>query len=105
MRFRVLARILRGLIVLLMGLPLVAQDKFVLVTAPGKVQDVCGRHGLTEVTQLSGRGVFLVSSFSPDPNIATDADVQSFEANRALAVPDLSGATECEPDPIFHVDS
>lgn len=93
MRFRVLARIFRGLIVLLMSLPLAAQDKFVLITAPGKVQDVCGRHGLTQVTQLSGRGIFLVTSFSPDPNIATDADVQSFESNRALAVPELSGAT------------
>jgi subtilisin family serine protease len=76
-----------------MSLPLVAQDKFVLVTAAGKVQDVCGRHGLTEVKQLSSRGVFLVTSFSPDPNIAADPDVQSFEADRVLAVPDLSGAT------------
>jgi subtilisin family serine protease len=84
---------IRGLIVLLMSLPLMAQDKFVLVTAPSKVQDVCGRHGLTQVNQLSSRGVFLVSSFSPDPNTATDKDVLSFEANRALAVPELSGAT------------
>ncbi|MGC2698475.1 MAG: S8 family serine peptidase, partial [Candidatus Angelobacter sp.] len=50
-------------------------------------------HGLTEVTQLSQHGVFLVSSFSPDPTIATDSDVQSFERNHALAVPELSGAT------------
>ena len=93
MRFRVLGGILRALIVLLMSLPLMSQDKFVLVTAPNKIQDVCGRHGLTQVNQLSGRGVFLVSSFSPDPNTATDKDVVSFELNRVLAVPELSGAT------------
>jgi subtilisin family serine protease len=87
-----LAKICGGLI-LLMSLPLLAQDKFVLVTAPAKVQDVCGRHGLTQVTQLSSHGVFLVSTFSPDPGISTDTDVQSFERNRALGVPELSGAT------------
>jgi subtilisin family serine protease len=90
--FRVLALRL-CYVVLLAGLPLAAQDHYVLVTSPGKVQDVCGRHGLTPVSQLSTRGVFLVSSFSPDPNIATDADVQSFERNQSLAVPELSGAT------------
>ncbi len=31
------------------GLPLAAQDKYVLVTSASKVQDVCGRHGLTQV--------------------------------------------------------
>jgi subtilisin family serine protease len=76
-----------------MSLPLVAQDKYVLVTAPAKVQAVCSRHGLTQVTQLSKSGVFLVSSFSPDPGIASDLDVQSFERNHALALPELSGAT------------
>jgi len=89
---RVLRPLLCGLI-LWIGLPVVAQNKFVLVTSPNKVRDVCGRHGLTQVTQLSSRGVFLVSTFSVDPTIATDADVQSFEQNRALAVPELSGAT------------
>jgi subtilisin family serine protease len=89
---RVLKEILCGLL-LLASLPLMAQDKFVLVTSPSKVQDVCGRHGLTQITQLSSRGVFLVSTFSPDPTISTDSDVQSFEPNRALAVPELSGAT------------
>jgi subtilisin family serine protease len=76
-----------------MSLPLLAQDKFVLVTSPAKVQDVCGRHGLTPVKQLSSHGVFLVSTFSVDPGISTDGDVQSFEHNRALGVPELSGAT------------
>ncbi|MGZ4829707.1 MAG: S8 family serine peptidase, partial [Candidatus Angelobacter sp.] len=76
-----------------MGLPLLAQDNFVLVTSPAKVQDVCGRHGLSQVTQLSSHGVFLVSTFSVDPSISTDSDVQSFEHNRALMVPELSGAT------------
>jgi subtilisin family serine protease len=91
-KIRVLAKICCGLL-LLLSLPLSAQDNFVLVTAPSKVQDVCGRHGLTPVTQLSSHGVFLVSTFSPDPGISTDGDVQSFESNRALAVPELSGAT------------
>jgi subtilisin family serine protease len=80
-------------LLLAMSLPLMAQDKFVLVTNPSKVQDVCGRHGLTQVGQLSKHGVFLVSTFSQDPSISTDSDVQSFEQNHALAVPELSGAT------------
>jgi subtilisin family serine protease len=63
------------------------------VTSPSKIQDVCGRHGLTQITQLSTRGVFLVSTYSVDPTIATDASVQSFEPNRPLGVPELSGAT------------
>ncbi|HEY1528982.1 MAG TPA: S8 family serine peptidase [Candidatus Angelobacter sp.] len=91
-KFRVLAKICSGLF-LLMSLPLWAQDNFVLVTAPAKVQDVCGRHGLTQVKQLSAHGVFLVSTFSPDPSIATDSDVQSYEKDHALGVPELSGAT------------
>ena len=89
---RVLAKICCGL-VLLMGLPLLAQDHFVLVTAPSKVQDVCGRHGLTQLTQGSSHGVFLVSTSSVDPGISTDSDVQSFEGDRALGLPELSGAT------------
>src|SRR5437899_9200710 len=89
---RVFARFIGGLI-FLASLPLVAQDGFVLVTAPAKVQDVCRRHGLSQVSQLSGRGVYLVSTFSLDPTTATDADIQSFEQNRVLAVPELSGAT------------
>jgi subtilisin family serine protease len=90
--FRVLARI-SFILLCLLGLPLGAQDKYVLVTSPSKVQDVCGRHGLTQITQVSSRGVFLVSTFSVDPTIATDSSVQSFEPNRALTVPELSGAT------------
>ncbi|HEX4604546.1 MAG TPA: hypothetical protein VH724_11155, partial [Candidatus Angelobacter sp.] len=74
--FRVLAQICCGLL-LVMTLPLQAQDKYVLVTAPTKVNDVCGRHGLSQITQISKRGVFLVSSFSPDPGIVADPDVQS----------------------------
>jgi subtilisin family serine protease len=88
---RVLARI--SFLLCLLGLPLLAQDKFVLVTSPSKVQDVCGRHGLTQITQVSSRGVFLVSTYSVDPTIATDSSVQSFEPNQALGVPELSGAT------------
>jgi subtilisin family serine protease len=90
--FRVLARI-SYIFVFLLCLPLLAQDKFVLVTSPNKVQDVCGRHGLTQVTQVSSRGVFLVSTYAVDPTIKTDSSVQSFEPNQALGVPELSGAT------------
>jgi subtilisin family serine protease len=67
-------------------------DKYVLVTSPSKVQDVCGRHGLTQLSGTSA-GVFLVSTASVDPSIATDTDVQSFEPNHTLGVPELSGAT------------
>ncbi|HZU33742.1 MAG TPA: S8 family serine peptidase [Candidatus Angelobacter sp.] len=91
-QFRVLALIFSGML-LISSLPLMSQDQYVLVTAPGKAQDVCGRHGLTQITGVSKHGVFLVSTFSPDPGIATDSDVQSFEVNHALAVPELSGAT------------
>ena len=91
-RFRVLAKVCSGLF-LLMGLSLWAQDNFVLVTSPDKVQDVCGRHGLTQLTQGSSHGVFLVSTSSVDPSISTDNAVQSFEHNRSLGVPELSGAT------------
>jgi len=89
---RVLARFLCGLL-LLTGLSASAQNKYVLVTSPSKVQDVCGRHGLTQITQLSQRGVALVSTFSVDTTIATDSDVLSFESDRSLGVPELSGAT------------
>lgn len=90
--FRGLAKICCGLM-LLIGLPLLAQDNFVLVTAPAKVQDVCGRHGLTQLTQGTSHGVFLVSTSSVDPSISTDTDVQSFESDHALGLPELSGAT------------
>ena len=91
-RSSVLARVFCGL-VLCMSISLWGQNKFVLVTSPAKVQDVCGRHGLTQVTQGSAHGVFLVSTSSVDPSISTDGDVQSFEQNHALGVPELSGAT------------
>lgn len=85
------------LAVLLLGsLPIWSQDKFVLVTSPSNVQDVCGNHGLTQLSTISttsDRGVFLVSTPSVDPTIATDSAVVSFEANRGLSVPELSGAT------------
>src|SRR5262245_19572563 len=89
---KVLTRFLCGLF-LLTSLSLSAQNKFVLVTSPSKVQDVCGRHGLTQITQLSQRGVVLVSTSSPDTTIATDSDVLSFDIDRSLAVPELSDAT------------
>src|ERR1041384_2679505 len=92
-RFGMLAKICSGLC-LLMGLSLWGQDNFVLVTSPDKVQDVCGRHGLTQLTQSSSHGVFLVSTSSVDPSISTDSAVQSFERDRSLGVPELlSGAT------------
>ena len=91
-RLSVLARICVGL-GLLMGLSLWGQDNFVLVTSPDKVQDVCGRHGLTQLTHGSPHGVFLVSTSSVDPSISTDSAVQSFERDRSLGVPELSGAT------------
>ena len=91
-RFSVLAKIFCGL-VLFTGISLWGQHKFVLVTSPDKVQDVCGRHGLTQLTQGSPHGVFLVSTSSVDPTISTDSAVQSFEHDRILGVPELSGAT------------
>src|SRR5215472_6448350 len=91
-QFKVLTRFLCSLL-LLVSLSLSAQNKYVLVTSPSKVQDVCGRHGLTQITQLSSRGVVLVSTSSIDTTIALDPDVLSFETDKSLAVPELSGAT------------
>src|ERR1041385_5574220 len=54
---RVLAKVCCGLM-LLIGLPLLAQSNYVLVTSPDKVQDVCGRHGLTQLTQGSHTAFF-----------------------------------------------
>jgi subtilisin family serine protease len=84
------------LIFLLLGsVSLWGEDRFVLTTSPSKVNDVCGRHGLTPISSLagsSGSEVLLVSGTS-DSSIATDSAVQSFEADRKLSVPELSGAT------------
>ena len=81
----------------LLSLPLLGEDHYVLVTAPSKVGDVCGRHGLTQVDQVSGTssaGVFLVTTSSVDPTIATDSDVQSFELNKFVGVAEITGTTE-----------
>lgn len=78
------------------SLPLLSQDKFVLVTKPSNVQDVCSRHALTPVNQVSSSsspGVFLVTTSSVDPSIATDTSIQSFESNRQVGVAELSGTT------------
>lgn len=76
------------------SLPLLAEDGYVLVTSPSKVQDVCGRHGLTQVSGSSSTGVYLVTTSSVDPSIATDTDIQSFEPNRLIGTAELSGTTE-----------
>ncbi len=88
-----------GIAMLLCSFTLIAQDKYVLVTSPSKVQDVCGRHGLSQLSQLTSgnsgnSGTYLVSSGSVDPAIATDPDVQSFEPDQGLGVSELSGTTQ-----------
>jgi subtilisin family serine protease len=79
------------------SLPLLAQDKFVLVTAPSNVGDVCSRHSLSQLSQVattSSAGIYLVSTTSVDPTISTDSQVQAFEPDRRIAAPELSGTTE-----------
>jgi subtilisin family serine protease len=74
-----------------------AQNRFVLVTNPSKVQDVCSRHGLAQVGSISSTsspGIFLVSTSTVDPTIATDTDVQTFEPNHKVGVAELSGTTQ-----------
>jgi subtilisin family serine protease len=87
-----------GLSMLLCSLTLAAQNKFVLVTSPSKVQDVCGRHSLSQLDQFSSSsgmtGTYLVTTTSVDPAIATDLDVQSFESDNDLGVMELSGTTQ-----------
>jgi len=87
-----------SVLILLSSLTLMAQDNYVLVTSPSNVQDVCGRHGLNQISQTSGgsstSATYLVSASSVDPSIATDTDVLSFEADHALDVPELSGTTQ-----------
>lgn len=78
------------------SISLLAQGNFVLVTKPSNVQDVCSRHGLTQVGQVSSSsspGVFLVSTPSVDPSTATDSEVQSFESDQRVDVAELSGTT------------
>ena len=104
MRFKVLARLFGGLL-LIASLPLVAQDSFVLVTTPAKVQDVCGRHGLTQVTQVSRRGVFLVSSFSVDPRYRHGSGRTKFRAQPGAGRPRAFRGHECQPDTVHHIDS
>ena len=90
--WKVLARALFVLVIT--GLPLLSQERYVLVTSPDKVQRVCSRHGLTQIAQIPGdSSVFLVSSLSSTAGIAGDSDVQSFELNQTLAIPELAGAT------------
>ena len=84
------------IITLLASISLWGQNRFVLTTSPSKVGDVCGRHGLTPISKLagsSGSAVLLVSESASDSTIASDPAVQSFEADRKLNVPELSGAT------------
>jgi subtilisin family serine protease len=88
-----------GIAMLLCSFTLTAQDKYVLVTSPSKVQDVCGRHGLSQLSQLTSgssgsSNTYLVTAGSVDPAIATDPDVQSFEADHNLGVSELSGTTQ-----------
>jgi subtilisin family serine protease len=84
-------------VLLLFGsMPLLAQGNYVLVTKPSNVQDVCSRHGLTQLSQVSSSsspGVFLVSTPSVDSSISGDTEVQSFESDRAVGVAELSGTT------------
>ncbi len=85
------------MLLLLAAMPLLAQDHYVLVTSPSKVQDVCGRHGLSSITQVSANasyGTYLVSASSLDSTITSDTDVQSFEADRSMGVAELSGTTQ-----------
>ena len=94
---RMLKSILYSLL-LCSSLPLLGQGgNFVLTTAPSNVQQACGNHGLQQVSTIwnnSTTGVYLVSSASsPDPTIATDVTIKSFEPNQNLGVPELSGAT------------
>ena len=94
---RMLKSILYSLL-LCSSLPLLGQGgNFVLTTAPSNVQQACGNHGLQQVSTIwnnSTTGVYLVSSASsPDPTIATDTTILSFESNQSLGVPELSGAT------------
>lgn len=96
--FRILKKTL-GAAILLSSLTLVAQDQYVLVTSPSKVQEVCGRHGLSSLGQITNgnsgnSGTYLVSAAAVDPSIATDPEVQSFEADRSLAVTELSGTQQ-----------
>jgi subtilisin family serine protease len=88
-----------GALILLFSLPMAAQDKYVLVTSPTNVQDVCGRHGLNQISQITSSssgssGTYLVSATSVDPSIATDTAVVSFEPDHDMGVPELSGTTQ-----------
>jgi hypothetical protein len=85
-----------GFLVITMALPALAANRFILRPVDDtSVSAVCGRHGLTVVSQLdSHNSVFLVDAsdiFTADSvisDVSSDIDVTDIEADRPMSVPE-----------------
>ena len=98
--------ILTFLNILLLSVPIFAQQQYLLTTtSPTTAVDICGRHGLTfNATAWSssdyGKGVYLVTapagsnSSSVTADVTTDAAVAGFEAVQPVFIPELAQSTE-----------
>ena len=89
--------VLKWAVLLLTSLPLFAQQHYVMTTSPGKVKDVCARHGVTQLTTVwksSSTGIYMVSASAGQvPAITADPDVVSIELDRKVGVPENLGTT------------
>jgi subtilisin family serine protease len=85
-----------GLFLISMALPALGANRFILHQAEdANVTAICGRHGLTVVSQLdSHKNVFLVGAsdiVTPESvvaDVSTDLDVVDIEQDRNLSVPE-----------------
>src|SRR5271169_4055963 len=71
--------------VLLVSIPAIAQDKFILHADPAKVPAIASTYGLTVLDEVPGHNISLVSGPTgvPDPEVLgevdSDGDVEYFE--------------------------
>src|SRR5436853_2150181 len=98
-------RFLAVLNVLLIGVPMLAQQQYLLTSSsPTAAQGICSRHGLTfQATAWSsydaGKGVYLVSApagSSPSAvqaDLSADSSVFGVEPVQPASIAELAGAT------------
>src|SRR5437016_3747412 len=98
-------RFLAFLNVLLIGVPMLAQQQYLLTSSsPTTAQSICSRHGLTfQATAWSsyaaGKGVYLVSApagssdAAVETDLSTDSSVFGVEPVHPVSIPELAGAS------------
>jgi len=85
-----------GLVTLFFALPAssATKDEFILSCAPTALNGVASRHGMTVLTSVDSRNIFLVrgpAGASPTQlvdEVEADSDVALFEPNRDVLVPE-----------------